>query len=513
MQTVQKYSEKVDAELDYYGEQISDKTKKVDSALQSVKQIPEKFLKAANKKVDQYDQQLTKTADNLTEIPDKYIKKIDDKIEKYSQRITGKTEKTLAKLSKWENKIHKLLQKVNPEAANRLFSSTQTTFNSLLQKLKEGEEFALQYKAQYNQYRDNLSTGLKYIESQKDKLKTTLAKPIEDANKKMNQLTKEVDKTEAIEAFIKERKKQLLDESIKYIGNIKYIKKINKEAYYYVETLKNYKQLFSDPDKVETTAIELLNKIPAFKIFQRENGQLSSMYGMSTNGNVSQSLPGLPSRFIVQSYIGDKLGYTNSGAISAVKQNLKNANSEMQKLKTEINKLGGEGSDVTVPDFKPNMQKTKTLLQRLEYGTDLQFVKGSSYIPSTGDLAFKVGYKINDKSIIGFGASYRMGIGSNNRIKITHQGIGVRSFIDWKLRKKIYLTGGFEMNYNSHFNNINQLKNSILWKQSGLLGLSKKMKINSKWFKMSNVQLLYDFLHKKQPPFTQSVLFRVGYNF
>src|SRR6187402_1052065 len=45
------------------------------------------------------------TIASLQQIPLKYIHAVDNKIDKYSNRITGKTEKTLAKLSKWENKI------------------------------------------------------------------------------------------------------------------------------------------------------------------------------------------------------------------------------------------------------------------------------------------------------------------------------------------------------------------------------------------------------------------------
>ena len=53
------------------------------------------------------------TLDNLQRIPTKYINGIDKKINQYSIRITTKTEKTLTKLSRWENKIKGLLQKVS----------------------------------------------------------------------------------------------------------------------------------------------------------------------------------------------------------------------------------------------------------------------------------------------------------------------------------------------------------------------------------------------------------------
>ena len=181
--------------------------------------------------------QTDSTIEALQKLPTKYITKIDSKIDKYSSRITSKTEKTLTKLSRWENKIQLLLQKVNPEAAQRLFGNDQTTFSTLLQKIKEGKSIAENYKTQYDNYRDKLTTNLKYLEQQKDKLKNSVAEPLAKATKKMNELEQDVKNSEALEQFIKERKKQLINESVKYIGNSKYLTKINKEAYYYVETL------------------------------------------------------------------------------------------------------------------------------------------------------------------------------------------------------------------------------------------------------------------------------------
>ena len=65
---------------------------------------------------------------SLQQVPVKYISQVDKKIDQYTSRITNKTEKTLTKLSRWENKIHTVLEKVNPEAAQRLFADNQLTF-------------------------------------------------------------------------------------------------------------------------------------------------------------------------------------------------------------------------------------------------------------------------------------------------------------------------------------------------------------------------------------------------
>ncbi len=183
------------------------------------------------------------------------------------------------------------------------------------------------------------------------------------------------------------------------------------------------------------------------------------------------------------------------------------------QLKDKILKAGGSSGDVDIPDFKPNMQKTKTFLQRIEYSSDFQFAKTNSLLPTTVDIGLGVGYKLNDKSLIGIGVSYKMGLGSIQHISITHQGVGLRSYIDWKLKKQFFVSGGFEMNYNAQFKNIAQLNSYSDWQQSGLIGLSKKINVKTKWFKGTKLQLLYDMLCNQHTPVTQPILFRIGYNF
>ena len=453
------------------------------------------------------------TLENLQKIPVKYLDAVENKIDKYSNRITGKTEKTLTKLSKWENKIKNILDQVSPETSAKLFGSNATTFTTLLKKLHEGKAIADGYKTKYNEYRDKLTTSIKYLEDQKDKLNKKFIEPISTAKKKLTELEEDVSNTEAVEAFIKERKKQLINEAAKYIGKSKYLTKIDKEAYYYVETLRNYKELFTDKKKAEEVALKLLNKIPAFDKFIRENSMLAQLFGSPSGGGNVANLAGLQTRASVNALIQDRLAAGGPSAREAFSQNMQQAQAELSQLKDKIVKAGGSSSEANIPNFKPNEQKSKTFLQRLEYGSNFQFAKNNSLVPTTADIALSVGYKLNNKSVIGIGASYKMGIGSIQRISISHQGIGIRSFIDWKLKKQFFVTGGFEMNYNAQFKNLAQLQSYNDWQQAGLVGLTKKINVKTKFFKGTSLQLLYDMLYKQHNPVSQPVLFRVGYSF
>jgi hypothetical protein len=132
-----------------------------------------------------------------------------------------------------------------------------------------------------------------------------------------------------------------------------------------------------------------------------------------------------------------------------------------------------------------------------------------------------VGYKLNDKSIIGVGASYKVGLGHGwNDMELSSQGAGLRSYVDWKLPFPfggtgggLWISGSYEMNYRSEFKSIDQLKCLTAWQRSGLLGLSKVFEVKNKYFRKTKLQLLWDFLSYQQVPRTQPVVFRIGYVF
>ena len=110
---------------------------------------------------------------------------------------------------------------------------------------------------------------------------------------------------------------------------------------------------------------------------------------------------------------------------------------------------------------------------------------------------------------MGVGAAYKMGWGKDiNHISFSSQGIGLRSYVDIKLKGSIWITGGYEQNYMQGFEKIPLLDDYSKWQQSGLIGLSKKYKVNKK---TGNIQLLWDFLSYKQIPRTTELKFRLGY--
>jgi hypothetical protein len=497
----------------------------------------------------------------LPRLANKFAAQISRKTDTYYRRITDKTEKTLERLARFEGKVKSLLLKANPAAAARLFDN-QPSFADVLAKYREGKAIAMQYGRQYDEYRDKLKSTMGYLASPPasrkigtgslppergvaemggEKVQETSppasrkigtgslpggekgvaeigamneakegAKRVLAVKEKLQRLDSLVSNTEAVQQFIKERKQQLISQAIQYIGKSKWLQKINKESYYFYETLKNYRSIFEDERKAETTALAILNKIPAWREFIRKNSVLASLFAVPGGGG-AQSLAGLQTRQSVQNLIQQQFG-SGPNAMAALRDNVQNAQSQLTQLKDKVLKGGGSSSD-ELPDFKPNNQKSKTFLQRLEIGTNLQHQRGNSFLPVTSDIGLSVGYKLNDRSVAGVGISGKVGWGRNiQSIRITGEGASARTFFNWKLKDKgsFWLSGGAELNYQARFYSTAILNNFSNWQQSALIGVMKKYSVGKKV--KGSISILYDALYNVQAPARQPVVFRVGYS-
>jgi hypothetical protein len=134
----------------------------------------------------------------LEQVPEKYFNTIERKIDKYTNRVSTKTIKTLTKLSRWEGKIRATLEKAHPATAAKLFGNNQLTFSGLLQQIQKGEAIKLEYRRQYDKYRDDMTTGIKYLEKNKALLDSGLAKKIATTKEKLTRFNSGEDSTESL---------------------------------------------------------------------------------------------------------------------------------------------------------------------------------------------------------------------------------------------------------------------------------------------------------------------------
>jgi hypothetical protein len=453
-----------------------------------------------------------------------FLDKITQKFQMLNDQTNKYTEKILEQMDKQEKAIEKKLRRSDSAKYKSLYGVNGLNYPDLQKKLAMAPHDTLTKNSIYNPYLDTIKTSLSYLQN-KFPDKYLNSTELSNAKQAISQYEARYQAALDIENTIQIRKQQL-KESLKNECN-RLMEPINKELYYYREQMNYYRDLADDPKKLEQKTLEILANTKEFKSFMEKNSYLSMLFPQPQNFGTQAALEGLQTKSVVQQAVSkaagmgqgtNLMGSVNSGSgpipMSGdyMESQVQNAKSALDALKDKVAKMGGSSSDFNIPDFKPNTQKVKTFLERLEYGFNIQMQKATTTTPAISEIAATLGYKMNDNLSVGTGISYNMGLGQPfNHIAITSQGIGFRSYVDLKIKYSIWLSGGFEEDYNKVFQSLNQLKSMSDWQQSGLIGLMKKTKVGKS--KETRIQILWDFLSYRQIPQTSPIQFRFGYGF
>ncbi len=458
----------------------------------------------------------------------RYVSAVNAKTGVFNSEVEKYTDKTLEKIIRQEKKMQRKVAKVDSVKAKLLFAysiDSLQKFQSII-KNRTGRIGKL-LSGNYFPYLDTLKQSLGFLNKTKNALDAA-----GNAQTKMNSSLNSVDRMESdlstadqINEYLKQRQAILQQQLNSIPGLAANLANINKQAVYYQAQISEYKSTLQDPDKIEKLALNTLEKLPAFQKFFQQNGQLSGLFaspgGFSAPGAVAGSIPvvnGLPSRAAMQQFLQGQLPGSNSGGADPTEMvqqqaGSASAGSGLDNLTSQLHGQGGNG-DTDLPDFTPDGQHTKSFLKRLEFGANMQFGSSTNGLPTRSNFGMQAGYKLNDRSSIGLGLSYTMGLGTGwNHIQFTNEAVGFRTYASWKPKKKsgFYLQGGAEWNYLTQFGSIAQLRHFDAWQTSALAGVGKTYKINKKL--SGNLLLLYDFLYNRHVPATQPLLLRMGYNF
>jgi len=450
------------------------------------------------------------SADGLADLPTHFLGRLQKKTTDLEDRLTRQTEKYLQKMAHREEKIRQRLYKLDSNAAKGAFAGTQSRYTDLAERLRtDTGSKSLSFSGEYLPYADSLQGVLKFL---KDKPGAA------SSLRQLQALQAKMEDADQVKQFIRDRKeqiKQLLSQYTRLPAGVsKEYQGLNRDVYYYSQQVREYKGMLNDPDKLAKKALALLNQLPAFQAFMKQNSQLAGLFSLPGNYGSPASLTGLQTRDQVAALINQQVMAGGAGGQAALQANLQSAQSQLDGYKDKLSKLGGGSGDIDMPDFKPNEQKTKSFWKRLEYGTNFQTTRNNYAFPTVSDFGLSVGYKVTDRSTVGIGVSYKLGWGNGIRhIAFSSQGAGLRSFVDIKIKGSFSASGGLEYNYTTPFRSIQQLYHWDNWTRSGLLGISKTVAMKSRVFKKTKLQLLWDFLSYGQRPRTQPILFRINYNF
>ena len=442
-----------------------------------------------------------------------YLRDIESKATSLGRKIQSTSVKKLRKLRKLDTQILNQYQGRNGVVSRDYISEVEEKYSQLSRFIQEKSEYAgMVSSVNYVAELDRLKTTVGFLGSEGRTLISDGKDIQEKLNASLSKLTELQNLTKhaaSVDAFLKEREQWL--KRIDRADVHSKIVKLSREMYYYREQLRTYREALKDPKLMQSRAYEVIRKVPAFQKYFSKYSELAMLFPQPDSYGTPSALEGLQTREQMQQLLQSKMGSGNGfSSNQTMQQGLGIAQSQLHQLKDKVLQLGGSSSDVNMPDYRINPGRTKSFMERLEFGFNVQNTRAGSIFPVTTDFGASVGYKFSRNGIAGLGASYKVGWGKSiKEISITQEGVGLRGYIDWRIKGDIYISGGYEQNYFSQFDNLGQLSDFSSWRQSGLLGLSKRYSIGKKW--KGDVKLLWDFLSYRSVPQSQHFLFRFGY--
>ena len=460
------------------------------------------------------------SADSVTgkvlSFPSRLLGRIQSKAAKLNSQLTDQTERYLQKMARREAALQKKLTRVDSAGAQRLFAGSAEQYAALQQQMRAdtggaGHSFSGTYPA----YLDSLQGSAKFLQQNPQLVGSGGLAPLQGASTQLQTLQGKMGDADAAQAFVQQRK-QLIAQYLAQHSNLQGLlgssyAGMNQQAYYYSQQLRQYKEMWTDPDSLEQKALALLNRLPAFQTFMKSNSMLGGLFNVPGGYGSSQALSGLQTKDQIAALVQ---GQVSSGGDAALQGSLQSAESQLDGFKSRLSQLGAGNGNMDMPDFIPNDQKTRSFLKRLQVGTDFQTTRNNYMFPMTTDFGLSIAYKLGHNNLLGVGASYKLGWGNGiQHIAFSNQGVGLRSFLQIKIKGTFSATGGFEYNYNTPFTVYQQLKQIQDWTKSGLIGVTKTLAVKNRVFKNTTLSLLWDFLSYQQVPKTQPLLFRVGYTF
>jgi hypothetical protein len=479
----------------------------------------------------------------ILSFPSRLLGHIKSRTADLNHQLTNQTEKMLKKMASQEARLQKKLAAADPAAAKTLFADVNQHYAALAGQIRNDTSLhGRSFSGIYPPYLDSLQGSVAFLHQNpqslsgsKGSLSPDQLRQLADANTQLQALQAKMMDAAQVQAYIQQRKQQLSQYVTQHANFQSLFSKplagMNKQAYYYSQQVREYKEMWNNPDRLTHQVLVLLNRLPAFQVFMKDHSMLTGLFQLPGNYGTAKAIDGLQTKDQVAQLIKTQVsGHApDSGAAStpegganpnpgggagmdALQSSLQQAQSQLDTYKSKLDKLGAGNGDMDRPNFKPNDQRTKTFLSRLELGADFQTTHNNYYFPMVTDLGLSVGYKLGHNNVVGVGASYKLGWGNGIRdISLSSQGVGLRSFLQVRLKGSLSASGGFEYNYTTPFTSYQQLRQLQYWTRSGLIGLTKILALKNRVFKKTSVSLLWDFLSYQQVPKTQPLLFRLGY--
>jgi len=451
------------------------------------------------------------------------FRSVEHKIVKSKQKVIDRFEKKLSKTSKKyikrmlnaEERLRREIAKIDPQKAEQLFKDVPKSYSRFKKKIGQSKKSIESLSTQGNTtliQKDTSIYSLQFISKYFPFDSIDSAFRLSQLNQ-ITQRTKNIqnkfDYSSDLGKFIEARKAVLKSEMQKY--NLSHLmKKINKHSYYYQEYIREYKNLFQSQNVMEKKVKELLTKIPEFNQYISEQQSMNSLFAANKLTQLNSTAEGmlLQTRNSLMNEIQKRLPSNANNITSLIQSQIGKATGQLQELKNKLQT--NQFTNGSIPEFTPNTQKTKPFKKRLVFDINIQFAKSSKRFPTSSDIGFSVGYKLNDGIVFGLGSAMKVGLGRGwDDVQFSLSGLSLRSYIDSRLKGSFYLTGCYERNYfkltEKTFNG-----NDQIWKTSALAGLTKQIRVGKG--RNAKIQILYDFFYKRNNLTTNPFTYRINYS-
>ena len=140
---------------------------------------------------------------------------------------------------------------------------------------------------------DSLKTILRFVEKDGSSLiarDRALQEKVKATLDNVNELDDKLAKIKDIQQYLRERRQYLKEQLEKY-GLGKYLKKLNKDVYYFSQLASEYRNILSDSKEAERKVLAMVRQMPAFQKFMNasiDDIAYSSFEAINSGGVVSQ---------------------------------------------------------------------------------------------------------------------------------------------------------------------------------------------------------------------------------
>lgn len=435
-------------------------------------------------------------------------------LNKTNEHVAGQQEKLLCKLSKQEKRYSRKLKKQDSAGYAR-YQQQPFSYDSISKLSKNREDSQLKQIANRpNVTVDSLKTIQKFI-TDKIHLQGNSG-DVAGYDDKLNGIKSADNYNDYIDRLIGQRTNSLKSINSQNKGKVAGFKGIDKKVFYSKQKLRALKDINEEPSKLEEEALEVLQGTEGFEqALQNQNpNSLQSLAGKGATTSDLEKM-GFQTKRQMQAKLQNKFGNNLGGLQQNMGKQITDHNDKLKELEKGKNTIKHTKASAQQlrhadkPSFKVNSMRGMPLRKRIEKQFNWQTIRATiDGKPAMLQLAVMAGFRHTPRLTYGAGLATAVGLGKSwQQVKITFEGLGVRTFAEYKMVFGISMYAGYERMFKeavftgeSNLLTENRQKqnshNTTNYHESVLMGLTKTYRINEKW--NGSLQVLYDIWWKEK---------------